>query len=307
MSTTVTSVNAVVEFKRDLPAQARVAPGTRVRFETDDRSYRDLTAQDIDRGRVRFETANRLAGPIHLDGARPGDAIGVRIESIEIATRAYAVYVARWRRGLFGIPDSVVTAVEIDEDGIHLPNGGVLALHPMIGCIGVAPASGTLSTLSPTARTGGNMDLVELRAGATIWLPVEVDGALLSLGDLHARMGRGEPLGSGLECGGAVVATLLLARDRGLLGPVVTDDERIHFVGTGEDDSAATSTAVRAAWEWLTRESGVDRQTAILLAASLLELNHGGPAGANVVASFELAALRDARCNLDVWPLNATY
>lgn len=147
------------------------------------------------------------------------------------------------------------------------------------------------------------MDLVELCAGATIWLPVEVEGALLSLGDLHVRMGRGEAVGSGLECSGEVVATVQIAKSQPIPGPIICDSARISFAGTGEDQPEAEAIAVRAAWDWLTRDCGVNREDGLAIAATLLDLNFGGPAGANVVASFDLDGLREANVPVDLWPL----
>jgi amidase len=295
--------NPVYAFGADERPRAVARPGDKVRFQTSNATYANLTGRDIDRGRVNFQKANALYGPVFVEGARPGDALGVTIESIAVSDMAFAVYVARWRRSMFGLAESHVVEVEMRDNVALLPNGGRIAAKPMIGCIGVAPATGTLSSLSPTARTGGNMDLVELSAGATIWLPVEVEGARLSLGDLHVRMGRGEPVGSGLECGGEVVATLRIAAGRSMSGPFVCDSMRISFVGTGEDEPEAERSAVRAAWDWLTNACGVDLDTGLSICAALLDLNHGGPAGANVVAGFDISALNEAGVSTTVWPL----
>lgn len=175
--------------------------------------------------------------------------------------------------------------------------------RPMVGCCGVAPRSGSLPTLSPTARTGGNMDLVELGPGATIWFPVEVPGALFSLGDIHVRMGRGEPFGSGLECGGVVSGVIRCASGRAPATPIVVNEHSICFIGTGRDTTAAEAEAVQAAWLWLTGPGGLALQDALPACAGLLHLNFGGPAGANVVASFEREALVDAGASAKAWPL----
>jgi len=150
------------------------------------------------------------------------------------------------------------------------------------------------------------MDLVELRAGTTVWLPVEVEGALLSLGDLHARMGRGEPLGSGLECGGAVTGTVYVAANVAMRGPVLCDAERVMFVGTSEVDwRDAETIAVRAAWDWLTIDCEVPRDDALLISAALMDVSAGGPAGNNVVASLHIDALAQAGVRTSVWPITS--
>lgn len=175
---------------------------------------------------------------------------------------------------------------------------------PMVGCIGVAPAGKAVSSLSPTGRTGGNMDLVELGTDTTVWFPVEVEGGLLSLGDLHARTGRGEPLGSGLECGGVVTGTILIASGVGIDCPVVCDARSVGFVGTStEDRRDAEAAAVRAAWAWL-GSAGVGESDALVICAALLHLENGGPAGNNVVASFTIADLARAGVDTGRWPIS---
>jgi amidase len=276
-----------------------------VHFETGDNSYAKMSGAEIDGGTVNFQKVNALSGPVWVEGANPGDALGFRVDRIEIASRAFVVYVSRWRRWMFGLANSHVIEVPVEGDRARLPNVGSVRVEPMIGCIGVAPASGSVSSLGPGTRTGGNMDLVEIKPGATVWLPVEVDGGLLSLGDLHARMGRGEPVGAGLECAGSVTGTVLIKLATALSGPVLCDEQRVSFVGTNPDEwREAETVAVRAAWEWLTVSCGVSQDEALVICAALLDIDAGGPAGNNVIVSFSLSELRDAGVQIDVWPVN---
>ena len=85
-------------------------------------------------------------------------------------------------------------------------------VRPMIGCIGVAPAEGVGSTFMPAYPFGGNMDLRELEPGTTIFLPVQVAGGLLSMGDLHAAMGTQEPTWVSLEAAGSATLRIGLAK-----------------------------------------------------------------------------------------------
>lgn len=304
----VSSHPAEFAFHKKAKPRVRVKPGDRVRIETSDASYGGINGADIDAGNVNFHKVNALSGPIWVDGARPGDALGFRVEEIELDRRAFAVYVARWRRNMFGLSESRVIEVPIENDRIDLGNGLVIAVKPMIGCIGVAPAAGSVSSLAPTGRTGGNMDLPEIGPGTTIWFPVEVEGGLLSLGDLHARMGRGEPVGAGIECAGSVTGTFLIADGQSINGPVFCDDYRVGFVGTSSDDwRDAEAAAVRAAWDWLTGAGGVGADDALVISAALLGVDAGGPAGNNVVASFPIAELDSAGVNTSVWPIDVTY
>ena len=292
-------------FSASVEPIVRVAAGQRLRFDTSDDSYETLNGTDIDSGRVDFRRVNALSGPVFVEGARPGDALGFRVEEISVADRAHAVYVERWRRNHFGVSGSRVVRASLSAGMVKIESGRTFPIRPMIGCIGIAPARGSVSSLSPTARTGGNMDLIELCPGTTIWFPVEVQGGLLSLGDLHARMGRGEPLGSGLECRGSVTGTAIIAAGPRIAGPVVCDVRSIAFVGTSTVDwRDAETRAVRAAWNWLT-STGIDENDGLAICAALLDVENGGPAGNNVLAAFAIADLEAAGVAIDVWPLSS--
>lgn len=285
----------VYAFARTAVPRGHVAPGGRVRFITTDEAYRHLTGDDLDSGWTSLRLLNAIAGPVFVEGAQPGDALVATIEAVELGERAFVPYVARWRSATFGITASSVVSYPIRDGFVELGRDARIRVQPTIGCAGVAPEDGEVSTLGPPAATGGNLDLVELRAGAALWLPVQVEGALFALGDLHAAMGRGEPTGAGLECAGAVTVRFDLAKQQPLRGPRVEMAGTICFVGTHRHDvDAAISEAVRAAWDWLTSERNVEARTALTLCSALLDVNLGGPAGANAVATFDRAQLAEA-------------
>ena len=94
----------------------------------------------------------------------------------------------------------------------------------MIGCIGTAPAQGSASTFMPAYPFGGNMDLREMEPGTTLYLPVNVPGGLLSMGDLHAAMGTAEPTWVSLEAAGHATLRIgvepdMRLRSRGCAAP----------------------------------------------------------------------------------------
>jgi amidase len=285
----------VFSFSRAHPARVEVASGELVRFVTTDAAYRGLSGEMLDSGQVSFRRLNVLSGPVAVAGAEPGDALAVHVERIEVGQTAYAPYVARWRSRLFGLSRSSVESYPIRDGIVDLGEGRLIRVRPMIGCAGVAPADGEISALSPTGPTGGNMDLVELIEGAALWLPVQVAGALFALGDLHAGMGRGEPTGAGLECAGSVAARLEVVKGQRLPGPRVVTADRISFVGTDpRETDRAIEGAIRAAWLWLTEERKVAARDALTICSALLDVNLGGPAGANAIASFDRVRLAEA-------------
>jgi acetamidase/formamidase len=139
--------------------------------------------------------AHTLTGPIYVEGAEPGDVLKVRIN--KIVPRAYGMNVNY--PGIAGLfpkefPQGQIRLMYLDWDkkaAEFLP-GIVVPLRPFPGIVGVARAEpGRYSTVPP-GRYGGNLDLRELTAGATLHLPVFVKGALLWASDGHAAQGNGE-------------------------------------------------------------------------------------------------------------------
>lgn len=188
----------------------------------------------------RYNPVNR---PIFIAEAKPGDVLAVDILDITLGARqGFAVtHVAHdWARQFGGdrFADNVAPATVVArfEGGkIALPLGGkVIACtaRPMIGTIGTAPVE-PISSLLYGAAHGGNVDCPLIRPGATMRLPVNVSGALLSLGDVHALMGEGEITGTALETSADVsIRVEVEKRDRApLTTPRLSDAERLGSLG----------------------------------------------------------------------------
>lgn len=236
-----------------------------------------------------------MSGPISITGAMPGDALGFTIDHIDIGDTVHVVMNARWRARGFSLLRSSVDHYRIEDNRAIISESLRIPIRPMVGCIATAPSRGVLSSLSPCRSTGGNLDLWQIGPGATVWLPVQIEGGLLALGDVHGSMGAGEPVGCGLECGGSVSGRVNLVKGFGLTGLRIETPDTILFAGSAHDSVAeAQNKATLAAWKWLTFECGLGAADALAVSAALLDLEHGGPAGANVVAGFSLQALRES-------------
>lgn len=188
---------------------------------------------------------NPVAGPIAVDGARPGDRLCVRIDAIELGT--YAPYAATivtvGGKGICGRPSSLIPAeastriCELEPGVVVFPTTrGALRLptRPMVGSIGTAPPAGAASSLEFGPDHGGNVDCPDLTVGATIVLPVNVPGALLWLGDVHAAMGDAEITGTALETNADVTITVGLLPGQGSAGlrtPRLDDGDSIGSLG----------------------------------------------------------------------------
>lgn len=198
------------------PPVLRVEPGTVIDVATEDcfngrvRSTDDLPSTVCD-----LSSMNPVSGPIEILGAEPGDLLAVHFVSIT-PTRDWAVSSTFPHFGALTTSHQTPMLHEALEERVwrydvdvsagtvtyHARTSDlevVLDLDPFHGTVGVAPAGGeVISTLTPAAH-GGNMDTPELRAGTTLYLPVNVPGAMLSLGDGHCRQGEGEICGVAVE------------------------------------------------------------------------------------------------------------
>ncbi len=195
--------NLHTRWDNSLPPVLAVDPGDTVVFETTCSTGGQLTPNSavddlaaLDRGRV-----HTLTGPVAVRGAEPGDTLIVQV--LEVVPREWGFNFTRPEAGLLS-EDFPLHSLRVlhwrNADGsIPFAPGVRLPLRPFMGVCGVAPASpGAHRTRQPGAF-GGNMDCRELGPGATLYLPVQVPGALFSTGDCHAVQGDGEVCVSALE------------------------------------------------------------------------------------------------------------
>ena len=208
----------------------RITPGTALRLWSEDafngvlRSVDDLSSEKVD---LRF--VNPQTGPFYVEGAEPGDTLVLHLVSLEPA-RDWGASAAIPFFGGMTSTDRVVTLqaplpdttwiYELDRDrntvsfaARHSDRRIELPVEPMLGTVGVAPAGGEARSSLVPERFGGNMDTPEMRAGSTVFLGVNVDGALFSIGDGHYRQGEGEACGTAVE--GAMTTTLIVELIKG--------------------------------------------------------------------------------------------
>ena len=239
------------------------------------------TARDLPR--LDMTRVYPLAGPIAVKGARPGDAL--EIEMLDLTA-------GRW--GWSGInPGFGLLPEEATEPYLHIwdLSAGTVAdlrpgiripLDPFCGTIGVAPETPGSHPVMPPGRFGGNMDIRHLTRGATLFLPVLVDGALFSCGDPHAAQGDGEVCVSAIEA--PMRARLRFALRKGwpipapqfsVAGPLTSKyDRRGYYATTGvePDLMEAARAATRAMLDHLVRSYRLSRQEAYILCSVAVDL-----------------------------------
>lgn len=220
-----------------------------------------------------------LVGPIAVRGARHGQVLAVRLDELRPDVWGFTSAGGRdnalnRRLGTAGLKPAFLLW-ELDHDGGRGTNqhGIVVLLAPFLGVIGVAPADpGQHLTIPPRTDGGGNLDCKELVAGSTLFLPVQVDGALLYLGDGHAAQGDGEVGGNAIETGMTTRLTIGLADDAPVPGVhAVTPTARITF-GFSIDLNDAAGDALSAMVTWMQEIYTLPRADALALASTVVDL-----------------------------------
>ena len=221
---------AIYQMSAANPPAARVTPGETFVVEVEDcYSARLKTKKDVFTKEM-WPTVNPATGPVFVEGARPGDIL--KVEILQIKTRKWAVMCVEHGAGaLADFVEGIETVIFPIRGGkLVVSNRFMIPVDTMIGVIGTAPKGAPILTGTP-GEHGANMDTKEIAAGATVYLPVNVEGALLALGDLHAVMGDGEVCICGAETAGEVKLRVSI-EDRRLPTPCVENDTHIIFIGS---------------------------------------------------------------------------
>jgi len=275
------------EWNNALAPRLTIDPGDTVVFETRDAadrfySTRSTHADVLARGPFR---GHPLTGPVAVRGARPGDVLAVEVMEV-IPAADFGWTQIRPGRGL--LPESEFPKPYLQlwdvSDGTHARAGTGIAvpLEPFPGVLGTAlPEPGGHSTMPPR-KNGGNMDIKQLVAGTTLYLPVWVDGALVSAGDGHGAQGDGEVCVTAVEMMARMTLRFDLLPQRDLeeprlrtRGPLAAGTNRgPHFATTahGPDLFAAAQQAVRYMIDHLVEERGLGREEAYIVASVAVDL-----------------------------------
>ncbi|MEW2386072.1 acetamidase/formamidase family protein [Micromonospora sp. NPDC047707] len=228
------------------PAVAEITPGGLLVTSTEDcfggavRTVDDLPSKVC-------QAFNPVTGPFHVAGAEPGDTLALHFATITPArdwgmsatfphfgalTGTHTTAMLHppieervWRYTIDAAADTVTYRARRSDHAILMP------LEPMLGTVGVAPAGGEArSTIVPDAH-GGNLDTPEIRPGVTVYLGVNVPGALFAIGDGHARQGQGEVCGVAVETAMNVTIAVDLIKGVTTPWPRIETDHRIISVG----------------------------------------------------------------------------
>jgi acetamidase/formamidase len=227
---------------------------------------------ELDRGHA-------LVGPVQVRGARAGQTLEVRVETVRVGTWG-VTEAGGWqtdlndRLGVSSLEQWRLTwtldlAAGLGRDQL----GRELELDPFLGVMGMPPPEPGVHSTQPPRVWGGNMDCKELVPGSTLYLPIPVDGALFSAGDCHARQGDGEVSQLAIECPlERAELTLSVRDDLPLTTPIARTSAAWLAFGFDRDLDEAAAIATDAMLELMGREHGLERRDALALASLVVDL-----------------------------------
>jgi acetamidase/formamidase len=229
------------------------------------------------------ERSYPLAGPLYVNGAGPGDTLAVEI--LDIHTQGWGWTAIAPGRGLlpddFGEPYLRIFDLS-DGDVARMRDDIAIPIEPFFGTMGVCPAGARTQAVMPPGTFGGNMDIRQLTRGSTLYLPVQVDGALFSCGDAHAAQGDGEVCITGIEAPMYAALRFTLQKGREIPGPQfavpgplvprVNQGGWYGTTGVGPDLYKASQDAVRAMISHLSKRYGLSAEDAYVLASLCVDL-----------------------------------
>jgi acetamidase/formamidase len=275
------------QYSPDLPPALRISSGDAVVYKTLDVSWG--MGQHPLEGDTRPKFGPRasprddgpaMCGPVYVEGAAPGMTLEVQIEELVPADWGWtwvggamgdAGY--RARLGLSGAPLLLRWSLDVEAMIATSERGHRVRLAPFLGVIGLAPGAPGWSAGWWPGRTGGNLDCRELVVGARLFLPIEVEGALVSVGDAHAAQGDGEVAGSAIECVmERARLRFVLHEAPGLDGPFAETPAGLLTLGLGATLDEAAERATAAMIRLLAQRLGVEPQEAAALASVAVHL-----------------------------------
>jgi acetamidase/formamidase len=267
-----------------LPPVMHVKPG-----DTIDTTTVDADGKEAEKSGYKVAGPNPLTGPFYVDGAEPGDTLAVEFIAIEpnakegfgsagpgfgaLNSSNYTPVIggpipkSEWTYPIDKVGNLATFQAKDSNFSVKIP------LHPFLGCVGVAPSLGEARSSIVPAEFGGNMDAPEASAGNTLYLPVNVAGALLSFGDGHAAMGDGEIDGTAIEISMKVRLRVNLIKHQKIDWPRFENQSYIMAVGIYRPLDDALRIAFTELIHWIHLSYGLSEMDAYELLSKVAEIH----------------------------------
>ena len=258
-------------FDKDLEPVLKVPSGETVRIRTKDCFGNQLQGPEDQLSEIDWEAINPATGPIDVEGAVAGGTLKVHIDNIELDAQTSSC--TGKDEGVCGdrFSDWATHFCKVEDGKVVWDERLSIPLAPMIGVIGVAPEGEPVNCGTP-GKHGGNMDNTAIAAGATLYFPVAVDGALFGCGDMHAVMGDGEVSVSGAEVAGYATVTLTALPELSVPNPLIENETHFGIIVSAESLDKAAELAVQQMVDLLasrTNESEADLVMLLSLVADV--------------------------------------
>lgn len=269
----IPSEQAIYAMDKNNSPVLTVPSGSKLVFQTCDCFHGQVknASQSIDS--LDWDHINPATGPVFVEGAEPGDTLKITIE--QIAFTGNGVMAAIPGAGVFGseVTQSSIKMLKVSDNQIDFGNGIVLPVRPMIGVIGTAPENEGIPCGTPGSH-GGNMDCTKIAPGNTLYLPVFHPGGLLAMGDVHACMGDGEIMGTGVEIPAEITLIAELVKNHSITDPMLDTPDYWYTIASGQTLESASQLAIRNMRDWIAGKLALGRDVAgmLLSAAGNLEI-----------------------------------
>jgi len=278
------------EFDKDMEPALTINSGEEVTFETFDplcsevrtaEQFMEFRAENrrlIEQGKKPL-LGNPITGPVYVKGAEPGQTLVAEITAVKLDADGFQLIGPNRAIVEDEVPDWTCYQVDIEGDDLKLPNGVELPIQPVIGTFGNAPA-GEITNLA--CRSCGNYDVPAATIGSKLYIPIEVPGALFSLGDVHACQGDGEVVGAP-EIGAHVTARLTVLDHKHSDWMMIEDEENWYTPCPGADEYQAARRAVFHNGEFISKKYDVEFKDALIVLTMIgkLALSRTGKWGDN--------------------------
>jgi amidase len=256
-----------------------VDPAAAVVFETQDARggamFANPVGELVDLPRPPVGRGNPVTGPLEIRGAQRGDALIVEVVDIQTISPGWCgghAHMGPLREGR--IPHARGRVCAVGAGVVTFSSRIRLEEQPMIGCIGIAPSGGPIACGTP-GRHGGNLDHKVIGRGARVYLPVNVPGALLWIGDVHATQGDGELSGTAMEIGADVTVRVDLVRGLSIEAPWIETEDRLMSTAASLDFATARREAIEGMMRALEHQLGLEPAEALALISAVADLRVG--------------------------------
>lgn len=271
---TLTRDNSFYSFDKGQECKLWIDPGEIGRIETYDcrcgrlQSHGQLFTTAPAWGTSQPQT-NPCTGPIGVNGVIAGQTLRISIHKIDLEKRGFIIQKTEMGICKQLVKDTQVVFGEVCENFLDFECGLRLPIRPHIGTLGVTPVKAVATGFA--GEHGGNMDCRFLEPGSAIYLPVQVDGGMIGVGDIHATMGSGELMGTGVEISGAVELSAECAGSITIHNPVLCNGDCVMTIATAPQLQEALEIASADMVDLLERYGGYSRIAALSLLTSVCD------------------------------------